>query len=155
VLLSHYGPATIQSARWFLLYAPVSLAAILMMAALQGNMRIGAYNTLRGMVQIATVAGMLVAAASGHPTVRAFALATFAGNLATLGVAAALVGKAGWLGWTPVSSFARPLLDFGFKAQLGSLASMLNLRLDQMLMSAMMSASVLGIYVVAVTIAGA
>lgn len=157
-LLSHYGQAAVQTARWFLLYVPVSLAAVLMMSALQGNMRLGAYNTLRSMVQVLTVAGMLVAVAAGHATVRGFALATFAANLVTLAVSAVLVAKAGWLGraWhrASITSTARPLLRFGLQSQLGSLASMLNLRLDQMLISAFMGASLLGIYVVAVTVAG-
>jgi O-antigen/teichoic acid export membrane protein len=153
-LLSHYGPATVQTARWFLLYVPVSLVAVLMMSAMQGNMRIGVYNTLRSLVQILTVIGMVVAVGAGHATVRGFALATFTANFTTLAVSALLVAKAGWIGRAPALSTARPLLRFGLQSQLGSLASMLNLRLDQMLISALMGASLLGIYVVAVTVAG-
>lgn len=153
-LLSHYDAATVQTARWFLLYVPVSLASVLMMAALQGNMRIDTYNALRTMVHVLTVGGMLCAVAAGRATVRGFALATFGANLVTFLTTTALVFKARWIG-SPFSSVsAGLLLRFGLQSQLGSLASVLNLRLDQMLMSALMSASLLGIYVVGVTVAG-
>jgi O-antigen/teichoic acid export membrane protein len=151
-LLSHYSAPTVQTARWFLLFVPVSLGGVLMMAALQGDMQIAAYNRLRTLVQILTVAGMLVAVASGHATVRVFAIATFVANLATVAAATILVTKANWLGWPSLATVG-PLLRFGLKSQLGSLASLANLRLDQMLMSVLMTASMLGIYVVAVTVA--
>ena len=154
VLLPHYGAATVQTARWFLLYVPVSLASVLMMAALQGNMRIGTYNILRTMVQVLTVAGLLLAVAAGRATVRGFALATLGANLIAFAAASLVVVKARWIGSPFSAGTARPLLRFGLQSQLGSLASVLNLRLDQMLMSALMSASSLGIYVVGVTIAG-
>jgi O-antigen/teichoic acid export membrane protein len=152
-LLSHYSATTVQTARWFLLFVPVSLASVLMMAALQGDMQIAAFNTLRSLVQILTVAGMLLAVALGHATVRAFATATYVANLATFTTAAVLVIRSKWIGW-PSMTMARPLLRFGLQSQLGTLASLANLRLDQMLMSVLMAASLLGIYVVAVTVAG-
>ena len=154
VLLSHYGSGTVQTARGFLLYVPVSLASVLMMAALQGNMRIDAYNVLRTMVQLLTVAGLLLAVAAGHATVRGFAVATLGANLITFAAALTVAVRAKWIGSSVALDTARPLLRFGLQSQLGSLASLLNLRLDQMLMSALMSASLLGIYVVGVTVAG-
>jgi O-antigen/teichoic acid export membrane protein len=154
VLLSKYGTVTVQSARSFLVYIPISLAATLMMATLQGNLRLGAYNALRAMVQILTVAGMLLAVVVGRATVWGFVAATLTANILTFSAATLVVLKTGWLRWPFPSVSARPLLRFGLQSQLGSLASVLNLRLDQMLMSTLMSAPLLGIYVVAVTVAG-
>src|SRR5207253_877628 len=99
-------------------------------------------------------AGMLVAVVAGHATVRGFAVAIFTANFATLVVSAFLIWRAGWIGNVALLLTARPLLRFGLQSQLGSLASMLNLRLDQMLISALMGGSLLGLYVVAVTVAG-
>jgi O-antigen/teichoic acid export membrane protein len=154
ILLSKHDAETLTSARVFLLYVPVSLAATVMMAALQGNLRLGAYNALRTMVQVLTVAGMVLLAVTGHVSVRGFVTATLVANVLTFVVAAILVLKAEWIRWPFPSAVVKPLLHFGLRSHLGSFASMLNLRLDQMLMAAFMSASLLGIYVVAVTVAG-
>ena len=94
------------------------------------------------------------AVAAGRATVRGFALATLGANLVTFVAASLVVVRSGWIGSPFSSGTARPLLRFGLQSQVGSLASLLNLRLDQMLMSALMSASLLGIYVVGVTVAG-
>jgi O-antigen/teichoic acid export membrane protein len=153
-VLSKYDAHTVQSARGFLVYIPITLAATLMMAVLQGNLHLGAYNLLRAMVQILTVAGIVLAIAVGRGSVRGFATATLAANVITLAVATVLVLKSGWIRWPFPSFAAGPLLRFGLQSQLGSLASVLNLRLDQMLMSAMMSAPLLGLYVVALAVAG-
>lgn len=154
ILLSNYDAATVQSARFFLVYVPISLAATVMMATLQGNLRIGVYNALRAMVQLLTVAGMFLLVVAGRVTVRGFAMATLGANVLTFATAGVLVLKAAWIRWPFPSAAVKPLLRFGLQSQLGSFASILNLRLDQMLMAAFMSASLLGIYVVAVAVAG-
>jgi O-antigen/teichoic acid export membrane protein len=154
ILLSNYDAVTVQSARLFLVYVPISLVTTVIMGALQGNLRIGAYNALRAMVQLLTVAGMVLLVLAGRVTVRGFAMATLGANVLTFATAAVLVLESRWIRWPFPSAVMRPLLRFGLRSQLGSLASTLNLRLDQMLMAAFMSASLLGIYVVAVTVAG-
>jgi O-antigen/teichoic acid export membrane protein len=153
-VLAHYGQATVATARMFLFFVPVSLVSVLMLAAMQGNMQLGPYNVLRTLVQILTVLGTLGIIVAGMVTVRGVALATLAANLVTLAAASELVWRRGWIGLPDWGVTGRQLLRFGLRAQLGSLASLLNLRLDQMLMSMLMSASLLGIYIVGTTVAG-
>jgi len=153
VLLDHYGPQTVKTARLLLVYIPISLATTALMGAIQGNLLLVHYNVLRAFVQIATVLGMIVLALSNRLSVLTFALAALAANVATLALAFWIAYRRGWVGGRPHAKAVSELLRYGLRSHVGSIASILNVRLDQMLMSAFLVASTLGVYVVAVTTA--
>ncbi len=152
-ILGHYNEDTIRTARWFLFFVPVSISTTMVMGVMQGNLQLGAYNLFRALVHILTVAGMLLLVLAGHAGVWGFALAGLVAELVTLAAATLMACRSGWIGW-PRTDAVRSLLGFGLQSQVGTLASVVNLRLDQMAMSAFLSAPMLGVYAVAVTIAG-
>src|SRR5262249_1170134 len=59
---------------------------------------------------------------------------------------------AGWAGWRLALDTARRLLRYGARIHVGTVVSMLNGRIDQMLVAGALSAAAMGLYVVAVTV---
>lgn len=109
---------------------------------------------------------LLVAMKLSTPVLTALALvALFVTRHLTVGTAAAVTLTAGLLSLVPVlpllRQIGRPRFDrrvaaesipFGAKAWLGGIGSLVNFRLDQLLMTRMVAPRELGLYVVAVTV---
>jgi O-antigen/teichoic acid export membrane protein len=73
-------------------------------------------------------------------------------NAVTLVVATLLVARAGEFGVGFSSSAAKDLVSFGVKSHISNVSSILNERLDQVVISAVLAPAKLGLYVVAVTL---
>lgn len=152
-VLSGYSAEVVSTGRLYLWFIPLNLITLCQIALLLGKMRLTQYNLLRSFVHVATVAGMIGLYLIGWVSVRRFAIASLAANLAILGLAARYLVSFGWFGWLPDVDLIKKLLAYGLRTHLGSIASLFNLRLDQMLISVFLPPSVLGFYVVAVTVA--
>ncbi len=151
-VLSGYGPGVVSTSRLYLVYIPINLMTLTLMAVISGKLRLTEYNVLRTLVHVITSAGMIVLWLTSRASVWTYALTSLIANLATMAGAMWVVAQNGWVGWGPDFQIARKLIRYGLKSHLGSVASQLNLRLDQMLLSIFLPPSILGLYAVAVSI---
>lgn len=154
IVLAPYGTGVVTAANLYLAYIPVNLAALSMMSILLGKMRLYEYSLLRVLVQAGSVVGMVVLFAAGQASASSFAGTSWIANAVTAAIAFGMIVRTGWWSWRPDAHLIGRLLGYGLRVHLGSVASILNLRLDQMLMSALLQPSILGLYVVAVTVSG-
>lgn len=152
LVLGHAGAGTVRLALIFLAYVPLNLLALALMGILNGLQRFAAFHALRAMVVLlaAAAVGALAAAGALRPTTAAAAY--LGANAATLLAAAMLLARAGELAFDVSGSAAKDLLSFGLKSQTSSVSSILNERLDQLVISTVLAPAKLGLYVVAVTL---
>lgn len=152
VALSGYGAAAVRTGRIYVAFIPAYLVTLALMSMLLGKLRFVEYNALRVFVNVSAVAGMVALALIGRASVFTFAM-SFLGAHVLTGVGAWwIVSHRGWLGSRPDIQTIRRLVSYGLRSHTGAVASLLNLRLDQMLLSIFLEPSVLGLYVVAVTV---
>jgi len=148
--LSHYGPDVIITAQLYLAFIPTNFATLFLMAFLAGRMHLLEFNILRTLVHLLAVTGIVSTALLGWASVRVFTFVNLTANILTLLVAFWLVLRQRWCCWLPNGFLMHQLLNYGWKTQIGSIASLLNLRLDQMLISVLLRPAALGLYAVAV-----
>jgi len=149
VLAGHDADAR-AAAHAYLAYVPLVLLATYLMSVLGGLRRYAAFQSLRVLVIALSALGMVALAATGALTVRTAVLVYLGANLATALAALALLQLWG-LRLKVDGDLVRALLSFGVRSHGGNVASMLNERLDQLVMSVFLSPASLGLYVVAVT----
>ncbi len=151
-VLSHYGPSAVHAAWLFLGFIPLNLVTLYLMATLNGLHRFGSFNVLRLQVIVGSAAGLLLLAVAHRLSPRTAVFAYLGSNLVTAATAAALVGR---VSLSPIgfdSSLARKLLVFGLKSHSANLSSLVNERLDQLVISAFLAPARLGLYVIAITL---
>lgn len=151
-VLAHAGTEALAAARLYLLWIPVNFAKMPALAILQGKSALRAFNLVRLAVIVWSTIGLLALAAGGVFEVRNCVLVYVLANALALGAAWTMLGRAGWLGWTPDRLLVRPLLSYGIKSNVGNLSSLANQRADQLLISAFLAPAELGLYTVAVTL---
>lgn len=152
-LLSGWRGATLDAAYLCLACVPLILLSGSFANVLQGSNRFGAYQAVRIVQPAAAAAAIAALAAAGRLTVLTAVAAYAAAHVVTLVLAAAFVARAcaGPLRFD--GSLARSLARYGIRSHSSTLASMLNERLDQLLISILLAPSLLGLYVVAVAFA--
>jgi O-antigen/teichoic acid export membrane protein len=155
LLLRAQDVAVVTGARWYLLIAPSWALQGMLPHAVRGAGDFERWNLMRLMVPVCAVAVLLIAWLADDATARFIAF----GNL---GFNALLFAPFFWLArrrikspYLPEPARIRPMLRYGFPCAMTGLPQMLNLRLDQMLMAAIVPARDLGLYVVAVAWSGA
>jgi O-antigen/teichoic acid export membrane protein len=153
LVLSGQSQPTVDAARAYLVYVPLAMVASFPHWVLQGASRFRDWNLLR-LLPAAAWLGVLLLAFAERPS---------APELARRYLAAyALAVPAGWWAlaratrgsWAPLRR-TRPLLRYGAPSVLGSVPAELNVRLDQILMAALLPAEQLGLYAVGVAWSGA
>lgn len=152
IVFSHYGSAAIGAAQLFLAFIPLNLLALYLIGVLNGLHRFGWAQGLRLMVVASQAAGFLSLTVAGALTVRGAVLVSLASTLATALVAALLVLRVGVRPLGCSRALVRQLLGFGVKSHLGNVSSLLNERLDQLVISIFLAPAKLGLYVIAVTL---
>jgi len=152
VALSHHSQDVVGSARLFLIYIPVYLLAMYLMSVLNGTHRHSWFQALRLIVIASSAFGLLVLVLSGLGLTLWSALYVYllAHLLALLIAAGVLRAERSSLKFN--ARLARQLLGFGMRSHSGNLPSMLNERLDQLLISMFLASDSLGLYVTAVTL---
>jgi O-antigen/teichoic acid export membrane protein len=135
----------------FLAFIPMNLAALSIMGVLNGLERYRSFQGLRTLVTVLATCSIITLAAVGRLGVGTAVGAYLLANAITL--IAAWLSVRGAVGRLEVSrSVARGLIVFGSKSQTSGVSSMLNERLDQLVISAFLAPAQLGYYVVAVTL---
>lgn len=151
VLLSMQPPSVVQAARTYLWIVPVQFIVLSTFGALQGLGQLVLWNGLRFIAPIAWLAVVLIG--WGANTLTPISLA-YSHLLITGGVAVVMLAIAGLRIHGPFRFEARRLsgmLGYGLPSIFASVPQLLNLRLDQLLMAALLPTRQLGLYAVAVT----
>ena len=150
ILLGAQAPAVVSVARWYLLLLPVQVL-YLPHHGLRGLSDFAAWNAMRFMASLGWLALLVFGALSGLNAPAFFAL----GYLAVLAVLAipalVLIRRRIPPPYRPDPRQWGPMLRFGLPSVASGVPRILNLRLDQMLMAALLPVQTLGLYVVAVT----
>jgi O-antigen/teichoic acid export membrane protein len=150
-VLSSHSTSTVDSARLFLTVIPLSLLNLYVMGLLNGLQRYGWFQALRLLVIAGTATGILICRLAGVLTVRTAVVVYLASNVLTLAVAVVGIArsKTGELGFD--RGVLRELLVYGLKSHSSNVPSMLNERVDQLVISIFLAPARLGVYVIAVT----
>ena len=154
LLLRNHNVEVIAAARWFLWLVPLNMLILLPLYALRGCNEFLTLNVLRIALAASWVAvvGLLWLVGDATPSHLA------AGYLAMLGVffiPTSLIAKSKLRGsFLPDLTRSSALLRFGLPSLVTSVPQVLNLRLDQIVISAFLSSQALGIYAVAIAWAG-
>lgn len=151
-VLGQHGEPVVRLARMYLLLIPLSLANMSALAVVNGLGCVRAYHGFRALVSAISTVGIVVLGATGRLAVWAvLGLYLFANSVVLIGTNLLLKRR---LAVRPRISLrtGRALIVYGTK-NLGSVwATSINERLDQLIISAILPASALGLYVVAVTL---
>jgi O-antigen/teichoic acid export membrane protein len=131
---------------------PISMASWVLIDMANGLERWRSLVYSRVIPPLVSVVGIIVLYATGTLTVATAALISMAGGLVAV---VPLLGVAKGIGRPRFErAMAGESVRFGFRAWLGGLGSLANVRLDQILMTRLVAPQELGLYVVAVTVSG-
>lgn len=150
-VLSNHSTSTVNSARLFLTVIPLTLLNLYLMGLLNGLQRHGWFQALRLLVIAGTAAGILICWLAEVLTVRTAVVVYLASNVLTLAVAAVGIVRSKTGKLTFDRGILRELLVYGLKSHSSNVPSMLNERLDQLVISIFLAPARLGLYVIAVT----
>jgi O-antigen/teichoic acid export membrane protein len=149
-VLAAQRQSIVESARLYLLIIPIFALAGLPYHPLRGRGHFGWWNALRlapGVCWLAILLGAWIFHVSSPRTLaNAFLLALAGTGLIVALVVRRLIRPS----YAPDRRLARPLLRFGLPAVVTTFPQALNLRLDQLLMGAILAANLLGLYAAAV-----
>lgn len=155
LMLHAQAPAIVRASHWYLLLVLIFASAGLLPNPLRGRSDFASWNLMRMMPNILLIVVLVVAWACS----RAVPIFVAAGNLIALALLifpfAAMVARRVPGPFTPDLNKLPSMLSYGLPCMMATLPQMLNFRLDQMLMAAMLPARDLGVYVVAVAWSGA
>jgi len=152
--LQGYGPDAVRLGRLALVCIPTTLFATAFGAAVLGSGRIATYNVLRGVQAAGMAIGVLVLLVTGTRSVSAFVGAAVIAHVGNCIVACATALSAIGLPRRPQISVVRDMLAYGLRSHVGYIASTLNVQLDQMLLSILLAPAALGLYSIALSLAG-
>jgi O-antigen/teichoic acid export membrane protein len=144
-----FEPDTRSAGTLMALAIPLYLWSAYGAAIAQGRSSYSAFNGLRLLVPLATASGLVGLTAFGRLTVQSATWTYVATYLLTAGAAAALVVR-GRLRFS--GALSRDLFRFGIRSHVSFVATSLNERLDQLVVSILLAPVSLGLYVVAATL---
>lgn len=154
-VLGRYGSDAVWLGRLCLIGIPLTLFATAFGVVVLGTGRTGLFNVLRFLQPAAVLIGALVLLAAGSRSVGAFVsnvlIAQFASAVAALVACLVVIGTR----WTIDRTAVRAMLTYGSQSHVGYIASVLNLQLGQLLMSMLLAPDELGLYIIAISTAGA
>lgn len=152
LIFSDYDSHIRRYAMYYLSFIPLSFFSTYALAILNGRQRFRKFQIMR-LVLFAVITGSLILLrVLGHLRVETAVVAYVGAYSLYLIVACVLLIRATncvpTFDWLEVSQ----LLNFGLRSHLGNASSFLNERLDQVMMSVILSPTQLGVYVIAVTL---
>ncbi len=150
-VLQSQSNEVILAARSYLLFIPVTVALTIGYQALRGSGHFRLWNLLRFLPSLIWLSVLTISWISSHATPVFLAYGNLLG-LALLLPIVALVLHRTLGGWgRPSRKLWSPLVRFGLPTVLAAVPSLLNLRLDQLIIAAILPSTSLGHYAVAVT----
>lgn len=152
VVFAQHPASTLTSAYLYLVYIPTNLITLTFLAVLNGLGRFRSFQACRVLVIACTTGGLVALAVAESVTVTSVVAVNLVANFITAATAGVLVSRDSALDLRPSLPLTKELLRYGLQSHLGTLASSLNVSLDQLLISVFMAPAKLGLYVVAVTL---
>jgi O-antigen/teichoic acid export membrane protein len=147
-------PEVTQAALAFLWFIPANLLAAYALGLLQGELAITIFNMIRLSVNVAYLAAVLILWGLGEMTVWNVTLGLLIANFITASFAVISVLAKYGVRWSMDRVLTRRLFSYGVRNHAGNLSSLLNQRMDQMLMALLLAPVQLGWYTAAVNISG-
>jgi len=151
--LRGHGPSLVRLGLVFLLCVPLTQAANLNAALFLGHLRTGWYNLSRSIAPACYALGVTSLFLLKLPSVSGVLHAQLAGYAVAAFVATRIVLAKLRPSWSWSPGTARGMLSYGLKTHAGQITSFLNQKLAQLLISLLLPASDLGIYLRAVAFA--
>jgi len=136
-----------------LLLLPVSVFADAGLALLMSTHRFDRVSLVRACPPLVTAACLILFWLTHVLSVTSAILATWAGGYTAVGLIVWFLVRQGYVGARPDGPLLRRTLRYGVRTHLGTLASLANTRLDQLLMTALVAPRTLGLYAFATTLA--
>jgi O-antigen/teichoic acid export membrane protein len=150
-VLSGHSTSTVDSALLFLAVIPLSLFSLYLMGLLNGLHRYGWFQALRLIVIAGTVVGLAICRLADALTVRTAVIVYLVAHVLTLAVAVVGTSRSVSGDLRFDGHLLRELVAYGLKSHSSNVPSMLNERLDQLVISIFLAPARLGLYVIAVT----
>lgn len=155
LLLSAQSAEVIRAARWYLLLVPLYTLVGMPYHPLRGRHDFGFWNALRITPNIGWLVVLVLAWFLGQAEPQFVAVAYLVVlSLLFFPVTYIVVKRIPGPFWPDTRKW-KPMAHYGVPSVISSVPQMLNFRLDQILMAALLPAQVLGLYVVAVAWSGA
>jgi O-antigen/teichoic acid export membrane protein len=153
VVAAGFSPEAQFAAFIYLGFIPLNFFGLTIGALHQGSLSIVRWNFYRITVHVAYPALIAVFYLAGWASVLSMACAMLISNVILIAVGLLLARGKQWLVLKPSREGMRALMSFGVRAHFANVVSMLSERADQLLISLLLPAASLGIYVVANTVA--
>jgi O-antigen/teichoic acid export membrane protein len=151
LVLSQHESAVVRYGLIFCAVIPFGLLSLYVISLLNGIERFRSFNFFRVLVIALSTAALLALAAAGELTVRNGVYAYLGAQVVTALASFAFAMRATGGATRPDRPLARRMLAYGWRSQVSTASNLLNVRLDQLVISIFLSASSLGLYVVAYT----
>lgn len=153
-VMEGHAPDIAAAAWWYMaLYLPTYFASLFAANMFQGRLEIVAWNLVRATVPTLYLAGIAALGLAIAPEAPEFAAANVIAMLASALLGCVMLARRGWLGLRPDAGEAKAMAVYGAKAHASEVLHSLRQKLDQAVVAKLMSASDLGIYAVALTVA--
>lgn len=150
----HLSPVVSAYLRWMVMAIPFMIATGHQANMLLGSNALAPFNLLRIYGGVSYAIGVAYVAAMGWPTVRNYSIVyLFTQISACLATSSVVIWRLRPVFEWP-RALVRPVFAYGLKSFLSSIASQVNLRMDQLIMTSVMASDQLGLYAVAVSLSG-
>ena len=146
------SPVAMESLVIAMVTVPLSLATGFQSHLLLGSGSLLGFNGIRAYAAVSYAIGVATVAATGLAGIKAYTFVFLLAQGSTCLVASIWTANQLRPSFRWDGELVRPVFVYGFKTYVASIAAQMNLRLDQLLMTSLVSASQLGLYVVAVAI---
>jgi O-antigen/teichoic acid export membrane protein len=151
-ILGRHHEMNLGAAYLFLLFIPIYLVYAYVVCLLNGLQVFLRFNILRVLPIVGPALGLGVLALRGELTIESGVIAYLIGNsVALLAAVLTFICSFRPLHIRPERTLSREMLSYGIRSHTTAIASLLNQRLDQLLISVFLAPARLGLYVTAVT----
>lgn len=150
LLLNVQSPETIGAARFYLWFLLINAVLGLPSYPLRGLNDMIAWNLLRPLPTLVWLVVLVVSAVTGVASATLISQSYLFGLILLIGPVMYVALRRIPSPFVPSRQYVGPMLRYGLPSVLSTIPSTLNLRLDQMLMVAVLGPQLLGLYVVAV-----
>lgn len=133
----------------FVAYIPIHLFSACLFCQFQGAHDFTTYNVLRVLLAYGYFGFIFVCVWIFDASPAAFAYAFLAANVATLLTSISLAGRRGWISFAPDKDVVKSLLSYGSRFHVSVILTVVNRRLDIVVITILLSSADLGLYVAA------
>lgn len=137
---------------FLLLLIPCNVLGSIFQEMLRGHQWLGVWNALRVLLAVGYVLFITIFYALGKADVQSFAIAYLLSQAPPLIIALAIGIRAGWGQWKAPGATIKRVAIYGGKIHSSNVVTMINSRIDQLLIAATLAPSALGLYVAATTL---